>query len=1696
MMSDSTSSKESDDDESLEEIGKQLREINIVNSSGDLSLLAQPNSNINATPITPPLHHDVSADNKQRHFKHFESQSSRTGGGVSHVNKLSITVTPHTEMKQEQQQQEIRYVSDEFDGTSVHLSSTDFASKYLTQATESTLVTPISDTANTIQTQYKLNRKVGPLQMQNNKPKIKQNKKHSIDFDRAYPTKHVQQYMNDSMNLDVCGDDDDNDRFGVLNMRPSTTPIAYEEEEKDMDFASTIYNYSSAGLVVHDRNSANTAKTETYANSVDLEAALTFIHENHKSQHPETHQRSYNKHLSPRSERSSDTPASLVMHMSKPSDDDEEEFLPRRGRHKRSLHVRNRDRGSNTDVIDIGERSTATDDDDSDDDIPQPRLPMIDRHHSSHSMMENNNNNNNNNKVSFTVRANHSWCLHLWMVAFHCTSIVCYLSAAYVYYIYYKFGGITYELLGCAMLTLIMLLIYIGMMMKNTSSSSVSIHRIIFGRRNDYRYNSAQYMVNSGRRKRVWVIRCMVISSLINCTHFLLQLVMYIYLWIVLSIYGSGSVWTVFDAKYEVYALVTVVILQCCGLSMTIMNVIAYVWERKHYHSQSLSLRVLCLYLDLVRISFLLYLFWSLTDKVVSSFYYLYFYVEYWLLFLLLVTVRYVLICFNWTALYRTLGAVRFALYWLYSLMELVFRFIVIQLFPHCGVYYMIHNVGTGKFDHYIANEKHFLFCGQQMMSMKKSICSANFYESTMPRHMQLLEIFEFIENGVYEEMKNDAFLLSPDVKQEMLRRILSINYQLFVDSDDDDDALQLNLIKNIIVYEFDRMVELAVYKKEEEEEEEAEEDRMDTMNDIGVYIFSYLSQTSFVNACVVSRSWFYASRFECSRSQITLRVANVLRYLIKAKDLLDAIRMNNDIICIDTIRDTAERIDGSASEDEDTSDDEWLQKDILLSCINHTKEMQQEEEAINKPFTFPYFFASRCECGLWSSLTVLQIDLTIVSNNCLMYFIDDTLYDCFWEMALTLFRIESLQSIDLMLCDPHILLLSYILKNIKSLKISKSELKFPSIGIPKHKFLCISKVISSLSFKCKSLSTQKLIRILNAHFQHYYHPSHHNKTMDAHYIQQQSTSFCYKSLDSYILCRKTIQKPLIFDITHALYYLNRRPSDDVNTVQRLILSDVRCSSYELEIFLNRNCSALKHIEIQFSKYCVFDPNYYKLMMMNGSAPSLTTNSRSNMGHRTFNSTPSGKSSMNSPHLMSNEEEEEDSNGDEDTGFPDVTALAQNTKHNKSSTMIRIAAYLNEIFDAIVLYLNKSVTRYREYNRHRAKNKSVSLPLNTLAVSLPNHLDDDCLCGFHHLFERFESPCDEIKITNLYLNGALRLKSNKLNWMKIFESQPIESFYLRHSIYIDSFFDNLSKMWSFSLLHFEVSMSFDVNSNPSSIKRLFVSLSKCHRLQHLSLEFVQNACYQTRVLRQYSSNYAVEDKTRGTPLPQLPQPIASQNSTPSAVDERERMSISSNSYSHSQSHSNHHHHHLMEPILDIWWIHQFLTSKNIKKSIRSVKLTFNELSTKKFENATASPPKYTRWNQAHGQILRICDGFKMAVEQLIMSWFAHCPQLIECRMLRQLSTMHTMDSFNTRYNQKSSRDQSNDYHHNYRNAIDFDCDISCFDDDESYLNHADPNHIHHLVQFSIKKWKIDNLQYKGDVVGELDKLLMPEIPIG
>merc|ERR550525_689699 len=99
----------------------------------------------------------------------------------------------------------------------------------------------------------------------------------------------------------------------------------------------------------------------------------------------------------------------------------------------------------------------------------------------------------------------------------------------------------------------------------------------------------------------------------------------------------------------------------------------------------------------------------------------------------------------------------------------------------------------------------------------------------------------------------------------------------------------------------------------------------------------------------------------------------------------------------------------------------------------------------------------------------------------------------------------------------------------------------------------------------------------------------------------------------------------------------------------------------------------------------------------------------------------------------------------------------------------------------------------------------------------------------------------------------------------------------------------------------------------------------------------------------------------------------------------------------------------MEPVVDIWWIHKFMLSPAIKQSLQSLQLSFNELSTAKFEShrhGASAASKYMRFHQgAHGQILRISDGFKKEMEQLMMSWFSKCESLIEMKMIRKLAAM-------------------------------------------------------------------------------------------
>ena len=88
------------------------------------------------------------------------------------------------------------------------------------------------------------------------------------------------------------------------------------------------------------------------------------------------------------------------------------------------------------------------------------------------------------------------------------------------------------------------------------------------------------------------------------------------------------------------------------------------------------------------------------------------------------------------------------------------------------------------------------------------------------------------------------------------------------------------------------------------------------------------------------------------------------------------------------------------------------------------------------------------------------------------------------------------------------------------------------------------------------------------------------------------------------------------------------------------------------------------------------------------------------------------------------------------------------------------------------------------------------------------------------MFKVFETPCDEIRINKLYLNGSCIHPHNlkKLNWVNIFQSQHIETLYLRKMIYVESYFESLSKLWSCSLIVLELTLSFSVDDNKSTPK--------------------------------------------------------------------------------------------------------------------------------------------------------------------------------------------------------------------------------------------------------------------------------------
>ncbi|ETO03785.1 hypothetical protein RFI_33617, partial [Reticulomyxa filosa] len=125
----------------------------------------------------------------------------------------------------------------------------------------------------------------------------------------------------------------------------------------------------------------------------------------------------------------------------------------------------------------------------------------------------------------------------------------------------------------------------------------------------------------------------------------------------------------------------------------------------------------------------------------------------------------------------------------------------------------------------------------------------------------------------------------------------------------------------------------------------------------------------------------------------------------------------------------------------------------------------------------------------------------------------NDHLVEAYWDMMKTLVRVETLKHIDLLLPDPHLLLLGDIIKqggtmfsenetenaemksetngknahNVEKIN-NGTHLKYKTSQIPVHSFYVCSTQLKFLKFAVKSLSGEQLLNMLDHLFMYYYY--------------------------------------------------------------------------------------------------------------------------------------------------------------------------------------------------------------------------------------------------------------------------------------------------------------------------------------------------------------------------------------------------------------------------------------------------------------------------------------------------------------------------------------------------------------------------------------------------------------------------------
>ncbi|ETO27226.1 hypothetical protein RFI_09908 [Reticulomyxa filosa] len=358
-------------------------------------------------------------------------------------------------------------------------------------------------------------------------------------------------------------------------------------------------------------------------------------------------------------------------------------------------------------------------------------------------------------------------------------------------------------------------------------------------------------------------------------------------------------------------------------------------------------------------------------------------------------------------------------------------------------------------------------------------------------------------------------------------------------------------------------------------------------------------------------------------------------------------------------------------------------------------------------------------------------------------------LLEGYWDMMKTLVRVETLRHIDLLLPDPHLLLVADIIKQSAFIlsettvdsgdakadsgndrKVEKinngRQIKFKPIQIRPDSFFVYSTNLKFLKFAVKSLTPEQLLKTLDHLFTYYYLNYDNADLMGefAHLADRYTHEKIFKTSRVYKYCASVIRRPMLFDIFPAMSNLNY---NQCVTLEELHLVDIRCSKKdEMKRFLENNYNKLQTIVLQYTAACLQCETGTDVTT---SSPKLGSSSSALL--LAGNETMSGTTTMMD--MISDEVQSPTVGNSQEHG-------TESTKKRFDKNTIKVCHYINEQVSAIQEFLSRAAQHQKRKNARQGRFQKFAL--ENVAISLPQSgLSCEHLPALRDLFDTLSQGC-------------------------------------------------------------------------------------------------------------------------------------------------------------------------------------------------------------------------------------------------------------------------------------------------------------------------------------------------------------------